>query len=785
MFSDDLFIKAGGEFPYRRYQEGTCSNISKLRHLLVEYEPRYDPSGLDFSKLERKVFQKDPKEPPVYHLFEPGPKNIVPENAWDLNVVIDQYTETSRMNSPGYGKELSPLELWSGFTFSQRRDEILKGKKTLHEAREAIYKEGEVRLAYVTDSIGLYFYIRSEFLSKISLPTVVDITAFGDRLVAAAHSGYSYIGVDPDPTLVDGISRLTLDVQTILPHAKISTFTLPLEHLTVSQEVDLVTFSPPPYTVEPYTGGERQVHKVYRSFSHWFFGFVREALVRAKMWLREGGILGFSVLDRETTPKITYTEAMIYLAMKLGFRPTKIFTLSSSAGTPWWIFTKDSSFTDDRFDRIYGDLFPKNLFKNISPGMEYIRHLASSYLLKTVIEAKLFEKVGKEKETLGRILMSKVPTEYDSDPVFPNAESEFLLREEDFNMNPRLPIVVQTADAGFRDQIPVNEKVEPSRQIAMDSFVGLLNIITAYLQWIQCTYEFENFEKKVRLTREKNGIFELSLEKRFSISVISFLRKRTLFASEELTKIKVFPTRVLLWNLPFTGTGKETGQDEGLSLLRYDTVGLIAHHYTRPESRIEAIRKISRFSGNKEGNDVVDLFATPFNANTSLYASPYPDVDKGSLGNFFSYDGGEYKILMANPPPYKGFDEKMIERLIDVYLNPMRFPDRVIFYSTTVWEDTGRPYIERLIENKNPDFEDFDDNDVLKIIWSVPEYRRFIRAVYILDHKKHPTFDPYTKRAIPKIRPTQSVGVILSQTNESLDLEKLSLLSSGAHFIFE
>jgi hypothetical protein len=785
MFSDDLFVKAGGEFPYRRYQEGTCLNISKLRHLLIEYEPRYDPSGFEVSKLERKVFSKNPTEPPVYTLFEPGPKNIVPDNSWELNVVIDQYTETSRMNSPGYGKELSPLELWSGFTFSQRRDEILKGKKSLHDAREAIYKEGEVRLAYVTDSIGLYSYIRSEFLSKISQPTVVDITAFGDRLVAAAHSGYSYIGVDPDPTLVDGISRLTLDVQTILPQAKISTFTLPLEHLTVSHEVDLVTFSPPPYTAEPYNGGERQVHKVYRSFSHWFFGFVREALVRAKMWLREGGILGFSVLDRETTPKITYTEAMIYLAMKLGFRPTKIFTLSSSAGTPWWIFTKDSSFTDDRFDKIYKDLFPKNLSKNISPGMEYLRHLASGYLLKTVTEAQLFDKVGKEKEILGRILMSKVPTEYDLDPVFPNAESEFILREEDFNMQPRLPIVVQTADAGFRDQIPFDASIKPSRQTAMSSFVGLLNIITAYLQWIQCTYEFENLERRVRLTREKNGAFELALEKRFSMNVISFLRKHTLFAPEELTKIRVFPTKVVLWSLPFSGT--DAGHQaiaSGLSLFRYETVGLIAHHYTRPESRIEAIRKITRFMGNKDGGDVVDLFATPFNANTSLYASPYPDVDPGSLGNFFSYDGGDHKILMANPPPYKGFDEKMIERLIKVYLDPMRFPDRVIFYSTTVWEDTGRPYLDRIMENKNPEFEDFDDNDVLKMMWAIPEYRQYVRAVYILDHKKHPTFDPYTKRTIPKTRPTQSVGVILSQTDQSLDLEKLSLLSSDAHFVF-
>ena len=120
---------------------------------------------------------------------------------------------------------------------------------------------------------------------------MLDITAFGDRLIAAAAGGYKYTGVDPDSNLVDGINRLILDVQSINRNFKCNTYTLPIEHYSPLKLFDLITLSPPPFDMELYEGGERQTHRVYRDFKHWFYGFIHETLTKAYLWLRDGGIL--------------------------------------------------------------------------------------------------------------------------------------------------------------------------------------------------------------------------------------------------------------------------------------------------------------------------------------------------------------------------------------------------------------------------------------------------------------------------------------------------------------
>lgn len=772
---EDLFSKSGGNFPYRRYIAGTSDNISKLRFLIEEYIPKYDKDGFDKSKLEYKVKSLLPPGMSVFDFFSKGPKNIANDFDWYYNSVIDQYTETARMSSPGYGKNYSPEELWFKTSFSKIRDKIFKNKTSLEEAREAIFKEGEVRLAYVTDCVGLYNYVKTSLLKKTSQPPrVIDITAFGDRLVAAAATGFDYIGLDPDPNLVDGISRLLLDIKTVKPSFNANTYTIPLEHFTCETEVDFVSFSPPPYSAEPYSGGDRQVHKVYTDFRHWFYGFIREALIRAFFWLKEGGILGFTVLDRDGPYKIFYTEAMILLAIKLGFRPVSIFTLSSSAGTPWWLFQKDSSFknTDsDLFMKYYSNLFLTELSHVNTPAMEYIRYLCSGYLVNTCLNANLFARPEKAKETVGRILMSKTPLSEDPDPLFPDDMSEIITTEEDFNAKEqiRYPIVIQTPDPGYRTIIMADKDRTGSQ-----TFLEICNSIVSYLHWIQCTVEFDNFQKCLKSTkvdRMGKSLVSLTVDRRDELSTISFLRKRTLFVKESLDSIKCFPKFISLWSSMDTGINISNIN----SYLRYASVGLIGHHFTRPDSRINAIAEISKL---KSKDEIVDLFSTPFNNNSKLYASVYPDVDQGSLGNFFTYHGGSHRVLMANPPPYKGFDEKMLDRLINVYLQ-----GKTIFYSTTVWGADGSEYLTKIREGMDPQFDSLDIYYVLTMLWKY--YKKYIKAVYILDYNTHPTFDGARGQKFDKRRDSESVGVIISDDEfADLDLSKLSLLSKGAHVIY-
>lgn len=781
MIGDELFSKSGGEFPYRRYINGTSDNISRLRYLIEDYVPEYNWNGFDQKKIEGKVKSRMKDGVTIFDFFEPGPKLIAKETDWNYNSVIDWYTETARMSSPGYGKDYSPNDLWFKTSFSKIRDKILNNKKTLEQAREAIFDAGEVRLAYVTDCIGLYNYVKT-LLNQKSNPRVIDITAFGDRLVASASVGFDYIGLDPDPNLVDGISRLLLDVKTINPDFNAITYTIPLEHFTVEKLVDFVSFSPPPYNAEPYSGGERQTHKVYTDFRRWFYGFIREALTRAFFWLREGGILGFTVLDRDGPTKIYYTEAMILLAMSLGFKPLKIYSLSSSSGTPWWLFQKDSSFKDspeaELFMEHYRELMIPEFGRTIHPANEYLRLLASKYVTEIVINANLLVKSDKAADTLGRIMMSKVPDKEDPDPLFPDESSEIILNESDFNSSSQIiyPIVIQTPDPGYRMIITREGRDVDSARSASDTLLQIFNSVISYLHWVQCTNEFENFRRAVKVSRfeQRNGrpIVNLYIDRRDEFSAISFLRKRGLFVKSSLDNIKVFPKFVVLWS----------SSDNGISIsnissyIRYDAVGLVGHHFTRPESRIRAIATIANV---KSSDEIVDLFATPSNANSRLYASVYPDVDPQSLGNFFSYDGGDYKVLMANPPPYDGFNEKMIDRLMNVYL-----PGKTIFYSTTMWEDDGKIYLDRIKNGEDPLFNDLEHYYVLTSIWQ--KYKEYVKAVYILDYNSHPTLDnakgmTYTK----KTRPTESIGVILSDSDHKLNLDKLDLLSKGAHVLFE
>lgn len=759
---DNIYYAAGGRFPYRRYIEGSSHVVEKLSYLINDYQPNYDPNGFDRRTIERKVKTRM-KGKSVFDFFEAGPKNIAQPNDWDYNSVVDFYTDTSRMASIGYGKKMSPQQFWEYNIYNGDRKRIFQGKRTLHEAREAIYdefKSSEVRLAYVTDCIGLLNHLR-EFVGS-GEPRMLDITAFGDRLIGAAATGYDYTGIDPDPSLVDGINRLILDVKTINPYFQCQTYTVPMEHYTPSSQFDLITLSPPPFNMELYDGGERQTHRVYRDFSHWFYGFIGETLSRASLWIKENGILAFSVLDRDGPLNIQYTEAMILMAMSFGFKPLQIYTLSSSAGTPWWIFRKDSSFQDNSINEYYPELVMKrSITKNNHPAMEYIRLLAQRYLVNTLEKTRFFKRPEKTTDILGRMFMSKTLSDEDPDPLFMDEESDFVVNEEDFNPDwQRDPFILQTSDQGYRSVIYPEDK--PMEDVLRKVFTAISN----YLQWIQCTTAYETFERNVKtsmITAKFGKFVNLYVDHPDILGTIHFLRSQTFFSEKELDKIKILPKCCVIWSTrdPFATIQSIS------SFIRYDAIGIVGHHYTRPPSRIEAIKAISK------DDKVVDLFSTPSNANTEYYTSVFPDVDPKSLGNFFNYDAKGFNTFMANPPSYKIFDEKVYDKFVETYLDGKK----KLFYGSVVWEDNGMKYIERLKAGEDPQFDDLE-NYYLQTMLSKEES---LIAIYILSYDLHPSYDAVTKKTLRK-REVESVGFIFGDKKD-FDLSKLDMLSNGAHYI--
>lgn len=757
---DNLYYLSGGKFPYRRYIHGSSYVEEYLSYLINNYEPEYENNITIHSSIKSKVKSRM-KEETVFDFFDIGPKKIKKPDDWKYDSIVDYYTDNSRMASIGYGKQYSPLDFWENNTFNSQKKNIFNGKKTILEAKEAIYNEfkaSEVRLAYVSESIGLLKNIR-KYIDNNS-PRMLDITAFGDRLIAAAAAGYKYTGVDPDSNLVDGINRLILDVQSINRNFKCNTYTLPIEHYSPLKLFDLITLSPPPFDMELYEGGERQTHRVYRDFKHWFYGFIRETLTRAYLWLRDGGIFAFTVLDREGIKNIQYTEAMIMLAMSLGFEPLELYSLSS--GTPWWIFRKTNKY-DTRIYDFYPELIiNKSINNNNHPAMEYIRLLTQRYLVSILERSNFFNRPEKTMDIIGRMLMSKTPSSEEPDILFMDEESDYCIDINDFNRDwiPS-PFILQTADQGYRTVIYPEGK-------SMKEILGsLFNAITSYLHWIQCTVKYETFERKVKVdkyTTKFGNFINLFVDHKDIIGTMNFLRSQTLFTEKELDNIKINSKNLILWSTkdPYA-TVKNIS-----SWIRYDAVGSVGHHYTRPVSRINAIKEISK------DDKIVDLFATPSNANTPYYTSVFPDVDPGSLGNFLTYNGSGFKTFMANPPPVNSFSRKVYEKFKDIYLDG----DKRLFYSTTIWNDNGSKYLDRLRNKENPYFDDLE-NYYLPTVLSE---EKSLLAIYIVSHDLHPGYDPVNKRTL-KQRDSESVGFIFGNIKD-FDFTKLELLSGGNHYIF-
>lgn len=804
-----LYQQTGGLFPARRYLYGMSEAMVTLKYLLFDYIPQFDLKA----KWELGKGKVATRDPDFWRNHPYGPILIAGKEDWTLDMVIDFYTESARVATPGYGEEFSPFQLWQGVSNTNDRMGKLFTREvtTPAQAREAMYDGHgnqalaiqEARLAYVTCSKGLYLRLKTHAGLDLTglTKSVLDISAFGDRMVAAVANGLHYTGVDPDPNLVEGMSKLRRDLEKFIPDPGMrpQLYTLPLEGFWSNDHYDIVTLSMPPFDMELYEGGERQTHRVYKDFHGWINGFVRETLQRAREMMSSNGILAFSVLDRPADssdrsgsknpkgsknpesgvkPTIVYTEAMIKIAEGLGFEFIEIFGFPKR--TPWWIFRANQyprGFYDQtHLLQYYPELMPVNLYTNNTPLLEYIRRCVQKYIIGTLEAMPEFSKYSKKIERiLGQFLMAKGELwEKNEDPLFFDQLPASYPRMEELESVEvdQSEVCFQTADPAFYIDV-YNTKIN-GVLAGTDLVVGLYKAAKRYMNWIVTTTGYNVASERLKFVVDSDHV-SLVVEKRFASSVIGFIRRYVPIGPGVMPEFKGKQSRIVegglevrdydgatlsLWRTmrPFDSIRFETPDHQGMSDLRYDTVNAYGNHFTRPQSRMKIMEQIAE-------EPLIDLFATPFNTNTEKFCSLYPDVDSvaGSLGSFFNVDLREVEgtsTFMANPPDFPDF----VKNVMDIITKVLNESEVTFFLGTVLWEDVGIKYLNRIRKGEDPEFgpKSKSGNFILDYCWDKTLMNPdFLKVVYILDKNTYPSLNPMTGKT--SIREgSESIGVILS-----------------------
>lgn len=238
---------------------------------------------------------------------------IVDEAAFaEADVITDLFTEEARMAARVRGKP-SPLEAWrspatalavANGAFARARRAGLPAP-TPHALREAIY-DIVPECTLFKASLGAAIY--RHFLGARGPWKVFDpFAGWGDRALAAAAAGASYVGVDPNPALVSGYAAIqaALAARATTMHLR-STGIEDYGPAELAADfgdtgADFVLASPPFHDYEQYSADPRQsVIPGGRNaaLEDWLADWFLPATDRVWGVLRPGGCLAYYLSDR-------------------------------------------------------------------------------------------------------------------------------------------------------------------------------------------------------------------------------------------------------------------------------------------------------------------------------------------------------------------------------------------------------------------------------------------------------------------------------------------------------
>lgn len=777
----------GGDFPYRRYLYGMASADARLTRIV--HEP---------IAFERKIWRlpRDKIRARTPDFFERYPTLdlVVGKGDWVSDEVVDLYTEGSRMGTPGYGEKQSPVELHATNPRLLFERVNATPRTTPEELREMIYKSiGEARLAYASLSRNLYGAIQSVFLSDATSRRdrairVLDISAYGDRAIAAASLGFDYVGIDPDASLSSGYAALRRDLSMVagIPKHSLEFNQMPLEAYVCpdAAKVDLFTVSPPPYDMEPYGGSgtrDPQTHVTYTSVDTWARGFLFEIAHRAHRVVRAGGVFAFTALDRTSgAQQIAYVEYLLLLTESMGFVYQGAIGLPS--GVPWWTFTAPvagselaASARSAQAKELLQQYYPE-WYGGVTGALPYPD---DSAVLLEVIRASLASYVSEEirgavgltaSETdllLGRWLTA-VPRGA-LDPVFPSGLSGTAVHAA--NEELVAAMVEKKADRALAERA-VYARVYTLRsgdvlyaQTGL-GVAGLYATCALFMRFIVNRTAFAAAAREVVVadlppTTRPEILARTPSAVRFLRHEVPFGGRRDYFTRPDGQGVVVWrgsePIPALRFSDRHVWTATERRQ-LALVALRYETLGVIGHHFTRPVRRIEIMNRAV-------GAPVIDLFANVFNANSSEFASMYPDVEGslGSIGDFFQLElaasGEKISAYMANPPDTPVVLRTVADRVAAALQNSTR--PIVFFVGVTLWHDAN-PDLLAAFEKRDPAAVErmlaASDNFLASYI--VSHLRPFLIAAYRLDTARFPTVLPNGEKR-PSRKGLSSIGIVL------------------------
>jgi hypothetical protein len=237
----------------------------------------------------------------------------------DVDQLTDHFTEEARMAANIRGSP-APLAAWRdpdiAAAIAERAVSTCRraGGLTLYDLREACYEK-------VPECTLFKISLAKEIYRFFDAKTVLDpFGGWGDRGLGAAGAGVArYVGVDPNPALVEGYARIVDFVGREAPDVKISYRSLPIEAYGPAEYAadfpdgppTLAFSSPPFHDYEIYSDDPRQSVSAGRNatLAGWLCGWFFPALDRVWGALAPRGHLALYLTDERgevTTPLCDY-----------------------------------------------------------------------------------------------------------------------------------------------------------------------------------------------------------------------------------------------------------------------------------------------------------------------------------------------------------------------------------------------------------------------------------------------------------------------------------------------
>lgn len=764
------------EFPYHYQSYGPAhkasmfNNIANVKTTFFNNDlSKAQKSYISRIKSTNNFFEKNyfHNNSTAYKTFIPGINSS--DFLWkNADILLDFYNEAARVKSIGYKEEYSPYDIFNN-------PELLKVKGIVNRCdREELYnKITEARLAYASYSKGLMEYIqRIVKVPSNRTITILDIAAYGDRMVAATsfnNKTFKYIGIDPDVNL--DYTQLIQDIMNYYPYSIPPIFfnTSLENYIGGTYSPDIVTISPPPYTAERYGSdkiNEKQSYNTYKdSFGDWVEGFLTGTIIRKVKDIYKSEWLAFTALDRFDPPyEIYYTELFVLLIELCGgyaYENTLQFGLSK---IPWFFFRRSKPIKDvkNKFEYMmkeYGEIVYKSkMIQSMMLENEALTHLLTDHFIKI------------ESVEDGQISLLKM-----------NKISYPPLSIDDIHIRKNIMLYISNIlFLELRRKIPFNKIVTYLSRYIMTAS----SLCTPLERFMSCDVMFVNITGNNDVTGicnqqfKDNVMYNESASKSFKEGILDHIlsKKTYIFEAKQGFKDRCIGLPGLIKTagvmtyytsltsidyvthkyeyLPFSNQNIGGTSETDTVSKRYEALGAEGHHYTRP---LERVRVLCKSLNEKK---CIDCFATYFNSNSYdavkesnegiPYFSLYEDIEPASLGNFFFVKNITSGFYMANPvdtPVYTRNVGIAIKNIFGNNVYDTKHKNEITFaVGSVVWKDS-KDYDWIMECYKKDDISKLFGGTTSKSKFDHPGLKEYcdisghILGCYILNKEKYPGID--------------------------------------------